>query len=284
MRRRPGFPSVSAGGLCSGHSGWTWGEAGEAPLAVTIQECPAAERLEVFARCFGLTPRQRSLLEPGRQRTGHGRYGGCPRHQPLHRAGPVQSGLCRVRGPEQERPAGPGARDGTRRGRSAPGERTGAADCLAAGKRRQHVHHVVRPKDTDRSRTATSFSRKLLRERSRASGGVPAGGTGRSTSSTALSRSPPWSRRGAQSVPLPLLPRRARQRSNVRSSFQPPMALMLRSGWTKSGASKTDVVHAVGLGLDPHGVLPAFGQFLVRGALAQQPQEVELPRGRTGSS
>lgn len=38
------------------------GKDGEAPLAVTIQECPAAERLEVFARCFGLTPRQRSLL------------------------------------------------------------------------------------------------------------------------------------------------------------------------------------------------------------------------------
>lgn len=36
---------------------------GEATLAVTIQECPAAERLEVFARCFGLTPRQRSLLD-----------------------------------------------------------------------------------------------------------------------------------------------------------------------------------------------------------------------------
>lgn len=39
------------------------GKDGEAPLAVTIQECPAAERLEVFARCFGLTPRQRSLLD-----------------------------------------------------------------------------------------------------------------------------------------------------------------------------------------------------------------------------
>ena len=39
------------------------GSAGEAPLAVTIQECPAAERLEVFGRCFGLTPRQRSLLD-----------------------------------------------------------------------------------------------------------------------------------------------------------------------------------------------------------------------------
>lgn len=38
------------------------GKDGEAPLAVTIQECPAAERLEVFARCFGLTPRQRTLL------------------------------------------------------------------------------------------------------------------------------------------------------------------------------------------------------------------------------
>ena len=35
---------------------------GDAPVAVTIQECPGAERLEVFARCFGLTPRQRSLL------------------------------------------------------------------------------------------------------------------------------------------------------------------------------------------------------------------------------
>ena len=39
------------------------GKDGEAPLVVTIQECPAAERLEVFARCFGLTPRQRSLLD-----------------------------------------------------------------------------------------------------------------------------------------------------------------------------------------------------------------------------
>jgi DNA-binding CsgD family transcriptional regulator len=37
------------------------GKDGEAPPAVTIQECPAAERLEVFAY-FGLTPRQRSLL------------------------------------------------------------------------------------------------------------------------------------------------------------------------------------------------------------------------------
>jgi DNA-binding CsgD family transcriptional regulator len=39
------------------------GEDGAAPLAVTIQECPSGERLEVFTRCFGLTPRQRSLLE-----------------------------------------------------------------------------------------------------------------------------------------------------------------------------------------------------------------------------
>ena len=39
------------------------GTNGGAPLAVTIQECPAGERLEVFARCFGLTPRQRSLLD-----------------------------------------------------------------------------------------------------------------------------------------------------------------------------------------------------------------------------
>lgn len=33
------------------------------PLAVTIQECPAADRLEVFARCFALTPQQHRLLE-----------------------------------------------------------------------------------------------------------------------------------------------------------------------------------------------------------------------------
>lgn len=39
------------------------GEDPAARLAVTIQECPAGERLDVFARCFGLTPRQRSLLE-----------------------------------------------------------------------------------------------------------------------------------------------------------------------------------------------------------------------------
>ncbi len=39
------------------------GEDGEAQLAVTIQECPSGERLEVFTRCFGLTARQRSLLE-----------------------------------------------------------------------------------------------------------------------------------------------------------------------------------------------------------------------------
>ncbi|MFF1385863.1 helix-turn-helix transcriptional regulator [Arthrobacter sp. NPDC058288] len=38
-------------------------ESGMARLAVTIQECPAGERLDVFARCFGLTRRQRSLLE-----------------------------------------------------------------------------------------------------------------------------------------------------------------------------------------------------------------------------
>ena len=57
------------------------------------------------------------------------------------------------------------------------------------------------------------------------------------------------------------------------------MALMLRSGWTKSGASSPDVVHAVGLGLDPHGVLPAFGELFVAGALAQQAQQVELLAG-----
>jgi DNA-binding CsgD family transcriptional regulator len=32
------------------------------PLAVTIQECPAADRLEVFARCFALTRQQHRLL------------------------------------------------------------------------------------------------------------------------------------------------------------------------------------------------------------------------------
>lgn len=33
------------------------------PLAVTIQECPPSARLDVFARSFGLTPRQQQLLE-----------------------------------------------------------------------------------------------------------------------------------------------------------------------------------------------------------------------------
>ncbi|HEY8700423.1 MAG TPA: helix-turn-helix transcriptional regulator [Arthrobacter sp.] len=33
------------------------------PLAVTIQECPAESRLDIFARSFGLTHRQRELLE-----------------------------------------------------------------------------------------------------------------------------------------------------------------------------------------------------------------------------
>ena len=33
------------------------------PLAVTIQECPPEARLDMFARCFGLPPRQRELLE-----------------------------------------------------------------------------------------------------------------------------------------------------------------------------------------------------------------------------
>jgi DNA-binding CsgD family transcriptional regulator len=32
------------------------------PLAVTVQECPAADRLEVFARCFALTRQQHRLL------------------------------------------------------------------------------------------------------------------------------------------------------------------------------------------------------------------------------
>jgi DNA-binding CsgD family transcriptional regulator len=39
------------------------GTASTPPLAVTIQECPPEERLDMFARCFGLTPRQRELLE-----------------------------------------------------------------------------------------------------------------------------------------------------------------------------------------------------------------------------
>ncbi|MCU1517942.1 MAG: LuxR family transcriptional regulator [Pseudarthrobacter sp.] len=33
------------------------------PLAVTIQECPQEARLDMFARSFGLTPRQRQLLD-----------------------------------------------------------------------------------------------------------------------------------------------------------------------------------------------------------------------------
>ncbi|XTR52002.1 helix-turn-helix transcriptional regulator [Pseudarthrobacter sp. So.54] len=41
--------------------GGRWGAT--PPLAVTIQECPAADRLEVFARCFALTPQQHRLLE-----------------------------------------------------------------------------------------------------------------------------------------------------------------------------------------------------------------------------
>lgn len=36
---------------------------GTPPLAVTIQECPPEARLDIFARSFGLTPRQRELLE-----------------------------------------------------------------------------------------------------------------------------------------------------------------------------------------------------------------------------
>ncbi|MET3721369.1 helix-turn-helix transcriptional regulator [Arthrobacter sp. UYEF21] len=35
------------------------------PLAVTIQACPPEERLDIFARSFGLTPRQRELLDLG---------------------------------------------------------------------------------------------------------------------------------------------------------------------------------------------------------------------------
>lgn len=33
------------------------------PLAVTVQECPATDRLEAFARCFALTPQQHRLLD-----------------------------------------------------------------------------------------------------------------------------------------------------------------------------------------------------------------------------
>ncbi|GAC1453230.1 MAG: hypothetical protein PVSMB10_10670 [Pseudarthrobacter sp.] len=39
------------------------GPAATPPLAVTIQACPPEERLDIFARSFGLTPRQRQLLE-----------------------------------------------------------------------------------------------------------------------------------------------------------------------------------------------------------------------------
>lgn len=39
------------------------GSGGTPPLAVTIQECPPEARLDIFARSFGLTPRQRELLE-----------------------------------------------------------------------------------------------------------------------------------------------------------------------------------------------------------------------------
>jgi DNA-binding CsgD family transcriptional regulator len=35
------------------------------PLAVTIQACPPRERLDIFARSFGLTPRQGESLELG---------------------------------------------------------------------------------------------------------------------------------------------------------------------------------------------------------------------------
>ncbi|NUU32450.1 LuxR family transcriptional regulator [Arthrobacter sp. C9C5] len=53
-----------------GHGAWALlrsarmdpGKGGAPPLAVTIQECPAADRLEAFARCFALTPQQHRLL------------------------------------------------------------------------------------------------------------------------------------------------------------------------------------------------------------------------------
>ena len=48
---------LRASRMASGVSGAT------PPLAVTIQECPPEARLDMFARCFGLTPRQRELLE-----------------------------------------------------------------------------------------------------------------------------------------------------------------------------------------------------------------------------
>lgn len=37
--------------------------AGAAPIAVTIQDCLPAERMEVFERCFALSPREGQLLE-----------------------------------------------------------------------------------------------------------------------------------------------------------------------------------------------------------------------------
>lgn len=48
---------LRASRMASGVSGAT------PPLAVTIQDCPPEARLDMFARCFGLTPRQRELLE-----------------------------------------------------------------------------------------------------------------------------------------------------------------------------------------------------------------------------
>jgi DNA-binding CsgD family transcriptional regulator len=39
------------------------GSEGTPPLAVTIQACPPEATLDIFARSFGLTPRQRELLE-----------------------------------------------------------------------------------------------------------------------------------------------------------------------------------------------------------------------------
>ena len=61
------------------------------PLAVTIQECPAVDRLEVFARCFALDQAAAQVAGTRRRRAQHGGAGRCHADQPLHRSGPVQS-------------------------------------------------------------------------------------------------------------------------------------------------------------------------------------------------
>lgn len=56
MLRAARMDSGQTGAVNSGQ------DAAAAPLAVTIQGCPPSDRLDMFARSFGLTPRQRELL------------------------------------------------------------------------------------------------------------------------------------------------------------------------------------------------------------------------------